>query len=90
MRSRADIDAEIATLRDYKSRVMPGTFSDNRAAIEAQIQVLNENLDNDAIFNRWPDDERDCEIRMSASDAMDWMNGDKDEAPSVEWEPLLR
>ncbi len=89
-RTQAEIDAEIAVLQDYKLRVAPGTFTDNRACIEAQIQVLREGLDNDAIYDRWPDEERDCETRMNASDAMDWMNGDKNEAPSGGWKELLQ
>lgn len=89
MRSQQEIDAEIAKLEDYKGRVRHGMF-DNRAAIDSQMCVLREKLNTDGIYNRWPDDDRDCEIRFNASDAMDWMNGDKDEAPSVEWEPLLQ
>lgn len=89
-RTQEEIDAEIATLEDYKLRVAPGTFTDNRACIEAQIEVLQKGLDNDAIYDRWPDEERDCEKRMNASDAMDWMNGDMAEAPSAGWKELLQ
>ena len=88
MRTQKEIDAEIALLTEQRKTVRQGSMSDNRAGIDAQIRVLKEKMDNDDIYDTWTDEDADAETRMSASDAMDWMNGERDEKPSDEWKPL--
>ena len=85
------IRAEIKVLESYRNRlILPGTLANNRALIEAQIDVLKGKLSHDEIYDRWPDDERDLEIRCDAMDAHDWMVGvNKKNKPSKEWKELL-
>jgi hypothetical protein len=84
------IDAEIKTLKSYRTKVPAGTLTDNRAALAAQITVLQNRLTYDAIYDRWPDDESDCEIRCAAIDALDWMRGENEkDKPSKEWKELV-
>jgi hypothetical protein len=103
MKRRPDdeITAEIQALRDIKPRVRrSGAFgNNNHHAIEAQIEVLTRNLDNDDIWDKssseddeddedaieaeWSDHERD-----SALEAMHWRDGSTDDVPSVSWEEL--
>jgi hypothetical protein len=88
--TQKQIDAEIKTLESYRGKIPPGTLTDNKAALEAQIDVLQNKLSQDAIFDRWPDDERDCEIRCNALDAHDWMRGENGKGkPSKEWKELV-
>ncbi len=84
------IEAEIKALESLKPKVPQGTMTDNKRAIDAQIAVLKGRLDHDAIYDRWPDDERDAEIRFDASDAREWMEGEKQEKPSKGWQELVR
>lgn len=90
MRAAAEIAAEIKRLEEQRKRVRGGMLANNKLCIDAQICVLRERMDNYKIFDCWPDDDCDCEARMSALDALDWMNGDRDEKPSDGWEPLCR
>ena len=87
MRNNKEIEVEIATLEEQRKTVRGGT-NDNISQIAAQIRVLRERFSNDDIYDTWNDDENDTEIRMAASDAMDWMNGERDQAPSEDWKEL--
>jgi len=88
--TQRQIDAEVKLLESYRTKIPSGTLTDNLAALEAQITVLQNKLSHDAIFDRWPDDERDCEIRCNAMDAYDWMHGENDkDNPSKEWKELV-
>ena len=84
------INTEIKTLEELKPKLPRGMMGDNRASVDAQIAVLKDGLNNDKIFDRWPDDERDCDIRTNALDAMDWRDGRKEEKPSDGWQELVR
>ena len=88
--TEAQIKKEIETLRDYQSRVRPYTsFGDSNVdAIGAQIKVLEEEMDEDAIWDEWLDDEDD-RLRDVALETFQWINGEADR-PSKEWKPLLQ
>lgn len=87
MPTQKQIDAEIKTLASYRGKIPTGTLTDNRAALDAQIKVLKENLSHGQIYDRWPDD---CEIRCNAMDAHDWMRGENEkDKPSKEWNELV-
>lgn len=88
--TQKQIDAEIKLLESYRGKIPAGTLTDNRAALDAQILVLKEKLSHGQIYDRWPDDDRDCEIRCNAMDAHDWMRGENGKGkPSDEWKELV-
>lgn len=90
MRTPKEVNEEIIKLEEMKPGVREtSAFGDNHHdAIDAQIDVLEDNLTNDEIFDR-----EDCgdwaeNVRMAATDARDWFDGDKDEPPSEDWKSL--
>lgn len=91
----AEIKAEIEALRAVLPRVPPsGMMGNNKDAIEAQIAVLLEGLDNDDVYDRFEDKE-DPEgdglyVLSNALDALQWRMGDNDEKPSTGWQGLAR
>lgn len=60
---------------------------DNHAAIDAQIDVLERNMDDDEIYDRYANNDHE---RKAALQARAWWDGDEDESPSKSWEPLVR
>ncbi len=89
-RSKEEIQKEIETLREMKPKVRQfSAFSDDHhAAIDAQIEVLEEDLDDDDVYERFEEDAQN--ILDEAIHALEWMNGENDEAPSVGWADLAK
>ena len=83
-----EIDAEIATLREMKPRVRHFTAfgDDNWAAVELQIFVLEERMDEDQAGDEY----EDADEYSHATEAIQWMNGETENAPSVGWKELVR
>jgi len=92
VRTQDEINAEIAKLREMKPSVRHHTAfgDDNWAAIDAQIKVLTEHLDEDAIWDEWPRDESDLSMRDAARDAVAWMTDADNKPPSNDWQSLVR
>lgn len=88
----AQITKEIAKLEKMKPTVRShsGFGDDHHAAIDAQIEVLREALDEDEIYVRWQGEENHA--RNNALLAMGWRDGDygDGEAPSEGWKQLVR
>lgn len=88
MRTQEEITAEIAALNSLRERVPTHTLfgEDNQARIDAQIEVLQDEMDDDEIYDRWADVGEDPNetILSDALDALDWLNGDAP-APSADW-----
>lgn len=80
------IAAEVAKLKALKPNVKRYTFfgDDNHAAIDAQIQVLEQNLSDDDIGRRF-----NGEVQSEAFNARNWLDGDADEALSKGWAELV-
>lgn len=95
-----EVLAEIATLKDYRERVLHYSAfgDDHRASIAAQIAVLHENLDDDDIYLRYgvsPEEEDEGVEQPSiigqALDARQWLDGESEDGPpSGGWKSLLR
>ena len=64
---------------------------DHHKAINAQIKVLEQNMDEDGIYQRWGDDERDAYLLDNALEAMHWRDGDgeAEESPWEGWQSLI-
>lgn len=91
MRTPKEVKAEIAKLKKMKPTVRrTSMFGDNHHdAIEAQIEVLTDNLDTDAIWALQDDGDWTEGVREQAERARDWMDGDEPMAPSEEWKELV-
>jgi len=86
------IQAEIEQLTAMcpKVRHYSAFGDDNRAAISAQIAVLEKLLDNDAIFDRY-EQGSDEAILYAALDARQWLDGDfEDDTLSEGWQELVQ
>jgi hypothetical protein len=89
------VKAEIALLEKMTPHVQQFSMfgDDNHEKIDAQIEVLRDDLDQDDIDERWEVGEggRGMELRMSAEGAMNWRDGENDEeAPSAGWMILAK
>ena len=97
------IKAEISALEGIKGKVPRKTFfgDDNHEAIEADIEVLKNNLSDEAIYDRsHTEDESDERhdddslwsehAKDSALSARRWLDGDADESPSTGWKALVK
>jgi hypothetical protein len=95
--TQEEISAEIARLKEMKPKVRRKTAfgDDNWEKIDAQIKVLEEGMDEDAIYDEWsdPDDpEKNIEIIHDACEAREWLEGEDTppELPSKGWEHLVK
>jgi len=93
LRSKAEREAEVKALRELLPKIRRySAFGDNhRAAISAQIQVIEGNMSNDEIFDMEESGEWASNVREAASDALDWLEGrDLEEGPNPAktWESL--
>ena len=87
------IDDEVVRLRyivDNLTRAESNFGDDHASAINAQIQVLNERLDNDEVHEKYGEDTEDFADNVfdAAMDAQGWMHGDTTDLPSDGWEGL--
>jgi hypothetical protein len=90
--SQDEINKTIEQLREIKPKVRHKSLfgDDNRAAIGAQIEVLENNLSEDGIFDRWPSPDDDISIREAALTAREWLDGKEIEEGLVEaWQTLV-
>ncbi len=81
------IQTEISTLKGIEPKVRRYTYfgDDNRAAVRAQIAVLENILTEQEIYEQgWSDHEEN-----SAQDALAWMLGDEPVPPSESWADLV-
>ena len=89
VRTPAEIATEIATLQAMKPNVRHYTLfhDDNHAAIEAQIELLQE-PDPEAAFEDYAIEDGE-HAYFAVQEVIDWLRGDNDEAPSVTWADLV-
>ena len=80
MKTKEEIQKEIQALKAVRSKVRPTSFfgDDNLAALDAQVQVLEEYMDEDEIWNEWPEEEAELHIRNLALEAWNWVCDDED------------
>ena len=82
---KVEIKEESKILKDLR-RKLPGSYQES---VDAQVSVLETNMSEDEIddvaaVEEWPD-----EVLAAAMQARNWMDGEVDDPPSVEWEDLL-
>jgi hypothetical protein len=94
MRDLKEIELEITTLKEMKPKVRRSSAfgDDHHAAIDAQIDVLQNNHSEDWIWGQ-ADEPADSgyvdNVRDSALDAARWRSGDEDTKPSEGWKELV-
>ena len=83
----AEVKAEIKRLQEMKPFVRKTTHfgDDNHERIDAQIRVLEEAMDEDDIWNEWPEEEEHQDIRSQAEYALRWSEGEEKDSPSKDW-----
>lgn len=81
MRSQEEIDEQIEKLKEGRPNVVThSTFgTDNLAGLDAQIRVLEKDMDRDDIWDYWDRDEEDMDVRSNAEEALDWLEEESDE-----------
>lgn len=94
-----EVMLEIATLIELKPLIRRRNFfgEDNHEAVQAQIDALSENMDEDAAYKRWGEDafidpfEYDEVILNHALDAIGWRDDTRTvDRLSTNWEGLIQ
>ena len=80
MKTQEEIKTAIKELKNVRPKVRPRSAfgDDNLAALDAQVEVLEQSLDNDDIYARFDCASSTEEILMSALEARQWIDGDSD------------
>ena len=76
-KTQEEIKKEIEALKAIRPKVRPhSAFGDsNLDKLDAQVKVLENDMDSDESYDEWPEEESDAEIRMAADDARNWIDG---------------
>lgn len=90
MKTQEEIKKEIEALKAIRPKVVPYSMfdDDNLAKLDAQVKVLEEDMDSDDIWDEWPGEESDMGIRSSAGDARNWIDGYGDDDSLANGWPL--
>jgi len=80
MKTQKEIEKQIVALKEIRPKVRPYSFfgDDNLAKLDAQVKVLEEDMDSDEVWGEWPEEESDMEIRMAADGAVAWRDGESE------------
>lgn len=96
MRTDQEISIEISNLKDMKSEVRQSTaFGDNNHdAIDAQVEALEDQMDEDDVWERHETAGEDEPFsteheRDAAIEAVAWMHGEIENPPSEDWADLI-
>ena len=89
LKSQKEIAKEVKALEGMVDKIPPFTaFGDNNVErINAEIDVLKKDMDEDSIFEEWGDG---TEAQDAARYALSWREGYEEESPSEGWKPLIK
>lgn len=92
MKNHKEIAEEIKWLRDNKTKVRQYSHfgDDNHASIDAELAVLEDNLDDGEIYNKQDDGDWSENQVDNALHARRWLDGEEAESPSFGWKPLCK
>lgn len=87
--------AEIKKLQEMKPKIRRTTAfgDDNWEKIDAQIEVLEKQLDEEEVYGEFEDHDdpdRTSDVVSAAREAVEWLEGQQKEPPSADWEPLVQ
>lgn len=79
-KTQVEIDEQIKKLKAIRPKIRPHSiFGDsNLDKLDAQVKVLEEDMESDEVWDEWAREEADAEIRMAADDAVRWRDGESD------------
>lgn len=89
-RAQEEISKIVEQLKALIPRVRPRTAfgDDNRQAIDIQVFIIESDMSEDEIWDRWEDNDR---LRDMALEARSWLDGEEIEGGLVEgWESLVQ
>ncbi len=83
MKTQEQIDEQIKLLKEARPKIVPQSMfgTDNLEGLDAQVRVLEKEMDSDDIWDRWDRDEEDMDVRSNADEALKWLQ-DEGEATS--------
>lgn len=89
MKTEEEILAEIEAMKEIKDRIVPQSIfgTDNILQFDAGLDVLENDLDEDDICNKYDMDD-DYEVYSAAHGVREWMDGESDVRPSEDF-PLI-
>ncbi|HEV2692246.1 MAG TPA: hypothetical protein VG347_05065 [Verrucomicrobiae bacterium] len=92
MKTIDEIKTEVTKLKDMQPKIPAKSFfgDDNHGAIDAQIEVLEEDMDEDAINAKEDSEDWSRYAAESARGAREWMDGESDDQPSGDWSCLVK
>lgn len=90
MRTPEEVQIEVGKLTEMKPKIRHFSFfgDNNHNAVQAQIDVLKDDMDEDEIYDMegdWTQHEID-----NALEARRWLDEESEEAPSSGWESLVQ
>ncbi len=74
MKNQEQIDEQIRLLKEARDKIVSTSVfgTDNIELLNAQVRVLEKDMDEDDIWDRWDRDEEDMDVRSSADEAVAW------------------
>lgn len=88
MRTKEEIDAELVRLAEC--RIFIPNF--HKHSLDAQVEVLEGRMTHSEIFDKWSEETLGEDFDQQQLDAVieaeQWMAGESDEAPNVNWQEL--
>lgn len=82
--TKEEVEQQIGLLRSIRNLIQPFSLfgNDNKAALDAVVEVLVDGLDEESVYANWPEEYDESEsqnsyIRDSALEACRWLNGDE-------------
>ncbi|GAH46107.1 unnamed protein product [marine sediment metagenome] len=80
MKTKEEIEQQITNLKGVRPKVRPHSdFGDDHlAALDAQVRVLEEDMESEDIWFTWPEGEYAMNIREAADEARNWLDGESE------------
>ena len=81
MKTQEQIDEQIKLLKEARDKIVPSSVfgTNNIELLDAQVRVLERNMDRDDIWDHWDRDEENTDVRSSAEEAIIWRDENEGE-----------
>lgn len=88
-KSQKEIEKKIEELKGLQDKIRPNDMfgGSNTDKLEAVIKALEDDMDEDDIYEEWDVDEDDSlyDIMNIARNAVEWRDGDSEDDPAEGW-----
>ncbi len=90
MKTQEQIDEQIKLLKEARPKIVPTSMfgTDNLELLDAQVRVLEQDMDSDDIWDQWNRDEEDMDVRSSAEEALAWLDDESESDNLVDDFPM--